>query len=416
MARTPWSRLDAALNSLGMDERRSSVVARAAPLLLVYAGAVLLLTLGPASGGHPRVVAALYQALQYFTLSAPWLPDAATPDGWAFYGWSIAFLAPAITASALVDGALALRRSLSGPEVRARSLRDHVIVAGYGDHGRALARIALAKGVDVVLVDRTGGDTARLEGHVLPRILGELTDPEVLAMAGLERAQAVYFCSGDPLVNLNGALVAREKMGGGAAGPRLVALVDDVEAEGGLFQMLTAEGPHRIELIDQFSAAAAQLMAELSEVLRACVATPAPRVAILGFGRFGSALARELFKQIPCEAEARPTLIVVDLKASYRVVDLQIPSCWNLEVVPLDVEAWVAAQRQDPPDFVFLSTSDDATNLRCAARLRRHGRAVPVVLRMLNPPRPLQKSQDGVVARNIVGLFQERMARISGLK
>lgn len=397
--------------------RRPGTLLRAVPLIGVYIAGVLLLVYAPTVEPRPTTPMALYHAMRFFTLDAMWLPTPETPARWAALGWLVAFGAPSITAGVLIEGVLALRRSLSGPELTVRALRDHVIVCGYGAHGRAIASVAVSRGLGVVLVDRAGDGSARVGDRDLPLFRGDMTDAAVLAMAGLARARAVYFASGDPLMNLNGALVARDALGDVKGGPRLRPLVDDVEAERDLLESLAGDGS-RIEVVDQFGAAAAQLLNNVDVSLKGSVSCAAPRVAILGFGRFGSALAREIFRRIPeleCEGSP-PTLIVVDLRAAYRVIDLSIPAGWRLEVVSKDVEQWVADNAERPPDFVFLTTSDDATNLRCAARLRRRSKEVPVVLRMLNPPRHLESSQDGVVARNIVRLFQDHFAARGDLR
>lgn len=406
------ARLRYASMKLWASAQRPATLLRAVPLLGVYGAAVWLLHRGPVGDPPLSWPMALYHALRYFTLDAIWLPNPETPRGWMILGWSVAFGAPAITAGVLIEGALALRRSLGGPELQARALRDHVIVCGYGAHGRAIASVAVARGLGCALVDREGDGSARVGERDLPLLVGDMADPELLEQAGIRRARAVYFATGDPLMNLGGALVASELLGEGH-GPRLFALVDDVEAERSLLDALTMRGARTIELIDQFGAAAGQLLGSVLDDLRTCVGRAAPRVAILGFGRFGSALARELFERVTPDPGARctPTLVLVDLKAGHRVVDLTVPKPWKLEIAAQDVEQWVAETARRPPDFVFLTTSDDATNLRCAARLRRHGREVPVVLRMLNPPRHLEQRHHGVVARNIVGLFQEHFAK-----
>jgi voltage-gated potassium channel len=67
------------------------------------------------------------------------------------------------------------------------SLRDHVIVCGWGRVGRAFAEF-VGEGRPVVVVD---ANPERLEGIGWPVVLGDATEDDVLRRAGIERARAL---------------------------------------------------------------------------------------------------------------------------------------------------------------------------------------------------------------------------------
>ena len=67
-------------------------------------------------------------------------------------------------------------------------MHDHVIVCGWGRVGRSIAAEVTAAGRDLLVIDH---DAARLADCPHPTIIGDATDDDVLARAGLARASAV---------------------------------------------------------------------------------------------------------------------------------------------------------------------------------------------------------------------------------
>lgn len=95
-------------------------------------------------------------------------------------------------------------------ELRARWLRDHVVVCGLGAIGMAVARDLHAKGCRVVLVDPQGDDELHREMHPrCPVIVGDATRPVILHRAGVERAKALVACTSNDALNLEIGLTAQ---------------------------------------------------------------------------------------------------------------------------------------------------------------------------------------------------------------
>jgi hypothetical protein len=116
-------------------------------------------------------------------------------------------------------------------------------------------------------------------------------------------------------------------------------------------------------------------------------------VAIVGFGRFGRAVAHALLSHLGRlgeTGEPAPHLLeVIDRRATVRAEELA-PALeaagWRLEAVQGDAEDWATRVRRLPPRLAFFCMDDDVLNLRCAACLLAVGQPVSVVLRLFNPP------------------------------
>lgn len=89
---------------------------------------------------------------------------------------------------ALIEGHLRLHLEARRMARDIDRMTGHVIICGWGRVGRASAEYLRATGRQVVVVDR---DAARLEGIEYPYVLGDVTDDDVLAAAGVLRAQAL---------------------------------------------------------------------------------------------------------------------------------------------------------------------------------------------------------------------------------
>jgi Trk K+ transport system NAD-binding subunit len=227
----------------------------------------------------------------------------------------------------------------------------------------------------------------------VPVIRGDMVEPEILRQAGVERASMVWFTAGDPILNLKAALIARDQLPG-PPGRRLIPMVDEDELA---TMILRCFGAHDIEPFPQFEAAAAALIGTpgVQEVLAEhCRQSPQARIAIVGFGRFGRAVARALLPHL-CDGQTpeRPpthTLEIIDHRATARAAELE-PALqgtgWQMKVMRSDAEDWVTGVRREPPRLTFFCMDDDVLNLRCAARLLSVEQPVSVVLRLFNPPR-----------------------------
>lgn len=84
----------------------------------------------------------------------------------------------------------------------------HVIVCGFGQVGRAIVAEMHRAGRDVVVVDRIEPDPHELP-EIVPVVLGEATEDEVLESAGIARAETLVVALDSDADNLFVALTAR---------------------------------------------------------------------------------------------------------------------------------------------------------------------------------------------------------------
>ena len=92
----------------------------------------------------------------------------------------------------------------------AESLRDHVVIVGYGEGGSLVARVLREAGIRYVVVDLSGAivRAARVQDESI--LYGDATRREILEHAGVERANVVVFAISDPRDLHAGVRVARE--------------------------------------------------------------------------------------------------------------------------------------------------------------------------------------------------------------
>jgi CPA2 family monovalent cation:H+ antiporter-2 len=68
-------------------------------------------------------------------------------------------------------------------------LQEHIIVAGYGRSGKAVARVLQAAGISLVVVELNHASFSDAGEKGLTGILGDITSEEILLAAGVERAR-----------------------------------------------------------------------------------------------------------------------------------------------------------------------------------------------------------------------------------
>jgi voltage-gated potassium channel len=86
------------------------------------------------------------------------------------------------------------------------AMQAHVIVCGWGRVGRAIGEELTAAAADLVVVDQ---DPNRVSETLLPSIVGDATEDQVLEKAGLSRARALIAALDSDAGNLFVALSAR---------------------------------------------------------------------------------------------------------------------------------------------------------------------------------------------------------------
>lgn len=102
-----------------------------------------------------------------------------------------------------VLGGRSMRRSIA-------SLRDHVVVCGFGRLGRAIAEELAAARTDFVVVDSDPGLRGLLEQLGYTYLIGSALDEVVLREAGVERARALVAATASDADNVYLVLSARE--------------------------------------------------------------------------------------------------------------------------------------------------------------------------------------------------------------
>lgn len=299
--------------------------------------------------------------------------DLGTPLGGPGWGravlWVAYFLAPAITASAVIDAAL----RVLAPERRLKGLRDHVVVAGAGQLTTLyLQRLRAADARATVLVvvsPEAAGETGELRDVYGARVIvGDVASPGVLRRLGLDRARRVLLLTDDDFTNLDAAtkILAQAPH----LGPDVVVHVSDLRF---LHSMAGTRLARRCQIFNGHQIAASHLV-QTSVLDHFRRTTPRDLVILAGFGRFGETVLEELQRGaagsfdhvviIDVDAERRALVFdeEIGFSADYRrdVVagDLRDPGLWHTLAERVDLA------RKEP--VFLLGSGVDRTNLRTA--------------------------------------------------
>ena len=350
------------------------------PLILWCAGWLLLQTTELTGSPPQDALSAAFAAVKLFTLDPPGFPvDPWSPRGGLL--WLVIIGAPILTATAAADF---VRRHVLSAAVLARGFSGHVVVCGMGHHGRVIADAARDAGYDVVAIDLDQSPHGQVSigepgKQALLVVHGDMTDTAALLAAGVDRADRVFLSSGDPLINLQAA---------GAIAPLLApyntpfhVLVDEPDA---VEPFLQAMGVGSDRLIDQFEEAAKSLVAadDVKAGLVRIRAEEAPaRIALVGFGRFGQAVLREL--RCHPELARLPNLIVEVVDPAGRAREVRARRlaarpdtrlAWRIDCREMDAECWVedlaGREPTDTPALVIFCLDNDSVSLRCGAIAR----------------------------------------------
>ena len=160
------------------------------------------------AGGHPiSIEAALLLApageFAFVVLTAAQAGDAVSPDVATFVA-AVAGLSMLLTPLLGQLGRKLAARRPQTPDADGMALTDpaelenHVILAGYGRVGRAVARILMDEDVSIVALDRDPIKVhqARLDG--LTAYVGDAARPEILELTGIARAEQFIVTVDDP--------------------------------------------------------------------------------------------------------------------------------------------------------------------------------------------------------------------------
>jgi voltage-gated potassium channel Kch len=327
-----------------------------------------------------------YYALGLFVLGGL---DIGTPVGGPLYGrvllWTAYFVAPIITASALIETAARLIRPLS---FRLRPLDGHVVVAGAGRLARLYARKLRDRGSrrTLVVVDRDPSHPSVVQLRDLYRAVivgGDITSDDVLRGLRLDRAHRVLLITDDDFANLDAAakiLKIAPDLGG-----RIVAHVSDL----GFMRETAGSSVARVcETFNGHEFAAVNLVRE--HLLRRFHSTPHRDLVILaGFGRFGQTVLHQL-QQHALGSFGHVVIIDEDAAMNARIFGEEpgFSDDYEHAVVDgdlLDPELWlrigevVRAHGHDP--VVVMGSGNDSTNLHVALMVRRRHPDAYVIVR-----------------------------------
>ena len=109
----------------------------------------------------------------------------------------------------IITGALRDSRNERRMEKRIETLREHVIVCGYGDVGRRVCADLMQAGIPVVVIDRRAEVLPVAAKSGAHTVRGDATTDEVLAQAGIERARALIAAAGTDPENVLITMTAR---------------------------------------------------------------------------------------------------------------------------------------------------------------------------------------------------------------
>jgi Trk K+ transport system NAD-binding subunit len=325
--------------------------------------------------GEIDVLSKIYYTLGLFLFGGM---DLGTPAGGPTWGrgllWVAYFMAPAITASAVIDAAL----RVLAPERRLRRMRDHVVVAGAGQltllYLRRLRQADVRRSVVVVVPPESSSLAAELrEAYGVRVVMGDVASPAVLRRLGLQRARRVLLLTDDDFSNLDAAtqILAQAPH----LGPDVVVHVSDLRF---LHSMAGTRLARRCQIFNGHQIAASHLVQ--TRVLDHFRRTnPRDLVVLAGFGRFGETVLEELQRGA---AGSFDHVVIIDVDAEQRamVFDEQIgfSNDYRRDVVSGDLRdpgLWRSLAEQvdlggKEPVFV-LGSGVDRTNLRTAMWLAR---------------------------------------------
>ena len=374
-------------------------------LVLVYLLGFAALVSTESTAGPPLgPLAAAYQSLRFFVVD-PW----GMPTPSAGYGavpfWIALFGGPFLTAEIVLSAWRKAIAAWKGETTLPPLTEPVVVVCGIGLHGRMVIRKALDLGCSVLAID-SNPSAGELQGMPGPTRFqfrrGDFTQDGVLQAAGVPVARAVWFCAGDPMMNLRGTHAAAKMSMSG----ELVPMVDeDLDSA-----FIIGRLPRRhVFPFFQFDRAARVLVQEkvVQAALHRIREAKQGRVAVVGFGRFGRAILARLLEVADV---GRVEIVLVDREAPAKLAawraDHVVRDGVALDSVKTDLEDWVVPKGLD---LVFICTGTDLVNLRLAARVERSGPYVAVVLRLFDEDL-VSGEHERVASKSLAALAAEDVA------
>lgn len=125
-------------------------------------------------------------------------------------GVSVLLITLSMVVRAIEEGGLGERGRRKRMVKEIKELRGHVIVCGYGRVGRAVCASLDESGAQAVVIDRAPGTETQLMDDGRTFLIGDATDDEVLAAAGIGRAKALICAVPSDADGIFIALTARD--------------------------------------------------------------------------------------------------------------------------------------------------------------------------------------------------------------
>ena len=328
----------------------------------------------------------LYYVLGLFVLGGL---DLGTPTGGSPLGrgllWIAYFGAPLITASALIEAAIRLVDPLG---LRMKSLDGHVVLGGAGRltmvYVKKLRERDRRRPVLVVERDPNHPSIPELrDSYQATIVIGDITHDEILRDLRLKRAHRVLLLTGEDFANLDAAAKVLNRAPG--LGGRLVVHVSKL---GFVRQIAGSRVARDAEIFNGHEFAAMRLVED--HLVGRFQATPdSDLVVLVGFGRFGQTVLRQLQNQAGGSFDQ---VVIVDERASAMArLFAEYPGFgdhYTHSVVDgdiLDPEIWagIASRIEESgsaPVFI-MGSGHDGTNLQAALMARKRYPDAYVILR-----------------------------------
>jgi len=295
------------------------------------------------------------------------------------------FLAPAATLGATVETIrLVLREQLR--LWSAASASQHAVVTGDGPFARELAQKLCAEHRKVVLVSTTPVPAEQIRARHLLQISGDPTDPGVLRAAGMRRAAVLYACAELSTANAATALRGREISQAHNRPLTAFAQVRDAEISTALRARRIGAGDDLRFRLDFFAVEDIAARVLLDKHLLAADGTWPGQVVIVGFGRLGRAVLREMARRpAPAGSPLRVQIRGESTDAVSRFLDLS-PAVRRNCSVTCDAAA-PERSAGDPATLIFvcLPDNDDALNAGLSAAYSLTAGADRAVICMSQP-------------------------------
>jgi voltage-gated potassium channel Kch len=290
--------------------------------------------------------------------------------------------------------------------LRARRMRDHVVVCGLGRKGLEFARDFRAHGESVIAIELDAENdlvrTCRASG--VPVMIGDATDESLLRAVRVDRAKYVIAICGDDGTNVEVALLVRRLAGEHrrAAGAPVHCFVQVVNLrlssllEGRCLLRRTGEGAE-VSIFNPYSMSARWLL-NTHPLDYQPIREDDPRavhLVVIGFGQMGESIALQA-AAVGCYANrSKLSVTVIDREAGKfeRSLLARLPglegACTTTFVAgdigdPAVIER-VCRMASDASSLTSIAVclDDESRSLSCALDLRaRLGGKIPVFVRM----------------------------------